>query len=281
MNSKAANHPSGQAISENGRMSRLHRYLPVDENQPTRTAHVLRNRSEWRVNNPGDDSRIEITLRKAGEARPAARDDQGDQVRCFGNGEGRTGYVDYTSAPATGNRREFNEIQRVPRGGLWSTLAPPIKPSCQWPLGKCCGRKPARVQPHAYAKRRGELLSEARPAINAELPTATAQASKPRLVGTSSMEGEPTRKAELLSAATPSVEANSRRQSVPDREAGVRSRRVVRSGQSRIAAPLLPGAAEVLFATGVESRMVRDGRSFDEPRTKAEGRIRLRVHASD
>jgi hypothetical protein len=65
---------------------------------------------------------------------------------------------------------------------------------------------------------------------------ATTQASQRRLVGTSSTEGEPARKAELLFAATPSVDANSRRQSVPDREAGVRSRMVVRSGQSRIVA---------------------------------------------
>jgi hypothetical protein len=161
MNSKAANHPSGRAISENGRMSRLHRYFPVGENHPNRTAHGLRNGSEWRINNHGNDSRNEIALRKAGEARPAAPDDQDGQLRAFGNGEGRTSYADYTSAAATGNRREFNEIQRAASGELWSSSAPPNKAELPMATRQVLRRKTTASSTKRVREAKGELLSEA------------------------------------------------------------------------------------------------------------------------
>jgi hypothetical protein len=146
MNSTAVNHPSGQAISENRRISRLYRYFPVSENRATRTAHETRNGSRWRVNNHGNDGRNEITPRKAGGARPAVQD---CRLLCFGNEKVEL-VMPTTRAPqrqGTGASLTKLNARRGPE--LWHSSAPTNKAELPKPTGRLLSGKPARLQRNA------------------------------------------------------------------------------------------------------------------------------------
>jgi hypothetical protein len=115
---------------------------------------------------------------------------------------------DYSSVAISGNRREFNEMQRVAKGRSLSSARPPIKAELLMVSTRASQyRGVGGSRGNAERDEGLTFCPSATPAIKAELLMVSTRASQYRGIAASSMKCNAARKGRTLSSATPAIKA--------------------------------------------------------------------------